>query len=945
MAQVPYSSIPEVAPTINGTGAAPVSVEAATPNAFGAQIGTAEQQAGEQTNQLAQKFATIYNESTARDATTKTAQQMADAEAAFHQLKGNDAVKGLKPFQDQISQIVKDNSAGLSLNANSMYQRDSAGLVNNAKLKAGMHVGDQAEKAQTDSLNASITTNVNQFAMNATNPTGITYLNKIQDDALSYAHHMGITDPNVADQLVSHNYGEAFAAAIKTNMQSNPAAAQRLWEQASTGVITKTDGTTVPYLDAAHRASISSEMQGEFRNQRNQVLKDQADFASYNGTFDKNAVSSAILRAGGNQTDVDAQILRLQNIRDVNADATAKTTVKDFMTDASAKAINAGVAPTNVPSDDIIQRAVGRNNPDGVAQFKQGINNLNTIASVRSALNTAPRSQANALIDAQTPNIASTPADAAIGYVIKNSEGGFVPVDGATNAPSIYGINQKWHPDEYAAAKKIYDTQGDAAGQQYAANFYKTEYWDKKGIGNLPASTQAVVMDGVVNHSVAFGNQLIDAAKSGSSAQDLIDMRRQEYTRLATEDPAAYGKSLAGWNSRLDKLQAALPQLNQGNSYATQLSLHDDLQNMAKQYYKQLDDDPAGVITAGDSVLTNLYQEGAKDPAKMNEYISAVSSRQAALEVPEDARSVLPAAYAQQLVQNMMKTPTEVPTQLRKMQAEYGGNYQKVYQDLVNKGGLTQDAQLSSHVDSNPDPSLAQYAPMGLRIGTDDTKGKTNEELMGGKLPYDTMRKAIAGSPMVGSLLQSFAASNASPSDLAKMQSSIENLAVGIHTYALTPTERANATELAIRAVTSQYDFMSDMTGGARIPVAKAQAVEYNAFAKAMTISDDDVSVNQKITNYADRKSYIDSLRTSPTWITDEANNRIVLSDNHGQPVFDRAGKRIAIGFDDPQTQWRPPSQSIYQMVTAPQPEPEDMQGINQPPHTEKGKTILEMLE
>ena len=154
--QVPYSSVASVEPTMDGSGATYGNVPEANANAFGAQIGEGMESLGEQTSKLAEKFNNIYSESTARDATTKTAQDMADAEARFHQLKGNAAVAGLKPFQDEINQIVNDNANGLSINANSMFQKDSASLVNNAVFRAGAHVGEQAETAQKDSLNASL---------------------------------------------------------------------------------------------------------------------------------------------------------------------------------------------------------------------------------------------------------------------------------------------------------------------------------------------------------------------------------------------------------------------------------------------------------------------------------------------------------------------------------------------------------------------------------------------------------------------------------------------------------------------------------------------------------------------------------------------------------------------------------------------------------------------
>lgn len=137
--------------------------------------------------------------------------------------------------------------------------------------------------------------------------------------------------------------------------------------------------------------------------------------------------------------------------------------------------------------------------------------------------------------------------------VVMENEGGAVPVDGSSGAPAIYGINAKWHPEEYAAAQKITAEKGEAAGKEYAQLFYKKEFWDKNNIESLPAETQSIVLDGTVNHTSTFSKKLVEAAKSGASPKELVAMREDEYKRLATSNPAKYAESLPGWLNRLDK--------------------------------------------------------------------------------------------------------------------------------------------------------------------------------------------------------------------------------------------------------------------------------------------------------------------------------------------------------------------------------------------------------
>lgn len=137
--------------------------------------------------------------------------------------------------------------------------------------------------------------------------------------------------------------------------------------------------------------------------------------------------------------------------------------------------------------------------------------------------------------------------------VVETNEGGYTPVDGASGAPAIYGINRKWHEAAHDEARRITLEEGEAAGKAYAKEFYKKEYWDKYGIEQLPEATRAVVMDGAVNHRAEFVQELVAKAKAGASQQELIDMRRDEYLRLA-QSPA-YAPSLNSWMRRLSNFK------------------------------------------------------------------------------------------------------------------------------------------------------------------------------------------------------------------------------------------------------------------------------------------------------------------------------------------------------------------------------------------------------
>ena len=150
-------------------------------------------------------------------------------------------------------------------------------------------------------------------------------------------------------------------------------------------------------------------------------------------------------------------------------------------------------------------------------------------------------------------------ADSTLGTIMKNElhADGVVRVhqDGAGKA--IGGINSEAYPEQFAEASRILRDSGQVAALEYIRGFYQKEIIEKNGVQNLSADVQDVVADGLVNHWSGFQKELLDAAKAGTSRQDLIRMRQNEYMRLAQADPAKYGPSLEGWTKRLNSLQTA----------------------------------------------------------------------------------------------------------------------------------------------------------------------------------------------------------------------------------------------------------------------------------------------------------------------------------------------------------------------------------------------------
>lgn len=121
-------------------------------------------------------------------------------------------------------------------------------------------------------------------------------------------------------------------------------------------------------------------------------------------------------------------------------------------------------------------------------------------------------------------------------------EGGYVSNDSG-RGPTNFGINQEANPD----------IDVKSLTKEQAEDIIQKRYADPVGANDMSPSMAKVATDTAVNMGVEKTKKLL--IQSGNDPQKLIDLRREEYKRLATENPARYGGSLPGWNSRLDDLQ------------------------------------------------------------------------------------------------------------------------------------------------------------------------------------------------------------------------------------------------------------------------------------------------------------------------------------------------------------------------------------------------------
>lgn len=220
--------------------------------------------------------------------------------------------------------------------------------------------------------------------------------------------------------------------------------------------------------------------------------------------------------------------------------------------------------------------------------------------------------------------------------VVRENEGYTGKIGKDSNGYNVLnGINEKSFPNEYAEAKRLLDTKGKSAADDYADNFYQKNIIDKYDIKSLPAASQAIVADGLVNHGTGtFGQALIAAAKSGASPQELIDMRRAEYKRLNDTGLPQYTAFFEGWNNRLDKLQQGISNSAQPQAFqsypnkADFLRAHEEdaVASASTAYLQQYPDDYYGAQIQERRTKTDIQRQIAMEDSKLKSDRDTITS-------------------------------------------------------------------------------------------------------------------------------------------------------------------------------------------------------------------------------------------------------------------------------------------------------------------------------
>ncbi len=830
------------------------------------------------------KFVEIANDTIARDGVTAASKKLSDLEFQYNQQKGMNAVGALKTFQAGAGALMESTASSMSPAAGSMFRNQFAPEVDRSIFRSGSYAADQLEVAQTASLDASLKSKVNNMAMNIADPNSRqANISLIRDDAIQSAHIKGL-DPAAADSLISQYVGDAYAGGIRQLTASDPDKATALFNEALNGkFIANRNGqnVSVPYLDAAHRAQISSEMNSEFKQQEGQQLMAARSYAAAGASYDVNGLSKAMKNAGKTPDEIKAELGRLDQVRSNFGAVDNQYKIGKTFADNEARATNG--LPIQTVDENAIRAAYPRE-PDKAQDIINHQNDLQHVAGFVGSFPSKSVSQIYQDLDSFKPSAAPTAnGNSASGInFIQSHEGGYVSNDSG-KGPTNFGINAESNPGVDVANLT----------KEGAAKIIHDKYAMGVGADKMSPAMAAVATDSAVNMGIDKTNTLI--AQAGNDPQKLIDLRRAEYQRLATANPEKYGQSLQGWNKRLDDLQKELPNITPSQSgYAEQSNMYKMMSNAADAYKDNLYKDPSGTLVSKDPLLTGMLNDGLKDPKQLGKFIDASLSRQESVGVPEGLKSALPQNVSISMANSIAADPASAPDVFNKIQQQTGDHWPQVYHSLVTQGGLPPVYQSIAELGGHPD--TASDAKLLATISGEDTKGKTYKDLLGDKTITD-FKTTIQGDQKWTQLRDSLANGGATPQQVEGVYSSIEALAAAKQFYNKDP----NAAQNALDSFDKHNRYMPD--GGARVPEELFSRTQSNA----KYVMDNIDKFAHESTPYSTGfhgqikpQDYYSWLQGSHSWVNTASGDGMLLRDPNNQVVLGKNGKPLIIQFSAP---------------------------------------------
>lgn len=450
----------------------------------------------------------------------------------------------------------------------------------------------------------------------------------------------------------------------------------------------------------------------------------------------------------------------------------------------------------------------------------------------------------------------------ALNTIMKN-EGGYVAKDGASGQPAIYGINRGAHPEAFNEAERITVEQGAAAGQEYARQFYKKEYFDKNNIGDLNPQVQTIVADGMVNHWQGFKTKLLQAAKDGATPQQLLEMRRGEYERLAAANDK-YKPSLQGWLKRLDSLPVNTGTAFDGMPYGQKI-------NEMEKIQKNIADDPAKAAMMYGATTPQAIV-GVQEGLGIKPQNARVLSNQQAVELAEQI--------------NQVENSDEIYQAAQSLEQNYGTYKFNAIADLKDKGKMKPAMEGALVLAATGNPVYKEHVELLAQVGKSgadsinalySTNGYNDKDLKA-KLADETMdwQRAVQNE-------------GRTPEEIQEKMGVALSLAKAKMNKSLNGDYDA-AVVFAAKPEADQYGIAE--AGGTmfRVPSTYSKDVVEDAVSYAMS-----ATLPEMVKGSTD-ENYVYSKTVSPFLSPDE--DGIMFRTPMGEPVSGKDGKAIVFKFD-----------------------------------------------
>jgi hypothetical protein len=456
-------------------------------------------------------------------------------------------------------------------------------------------------------------------------------------------------------------------------------------------------------------------------------------------------------------------------------------------------------------------------------------------------------------------------ADRSIDIIMRN-EGGYTKEDGKSGHPAIYGINRGPFKKEHDEAKRITETQGKAAGEAYARQFYKREFYDKYKIGELPLQVQDIVADGVINHGTTFRNKLVQAAKDGSSPQELIEMRRQEYVRLAKNDPEKYEDQLQGWQTRLNNLP-----IQGGGGYYGNLSTGEKL-NQQEVVLKNILADPAkAAIETGASTPAELVQVQQQILGFDKENASVLTKTQA---------SVFGASLAQ------VNNADEALSQINQLIGTYGEYTPNAIQDLKRNKSITPAMEAAMSLAHGGRPENKEHIELLINVSRSGKAALSELYQQGGFLKSNLTSKV---KDKTEDLQTAILNEGKSFEDVQEKIDVVESLSMARMLQRKTSSE-SDAVEFAMKPFNGSYEVAEVNDAKFRVPTAYSASQIENSIETFLKES------LPEIINQRDKEIY--ELQDIAAPFLNEKETGYKFRSIDGNVLVDKAGKEIDISFE-----------------------------------------------